>query len=85
MSILKNQKADKTSYTSIYLNYKRGLIFNILSVVCIVAFFVCFAIEHKTMSKELIIVGCILGGLFAILSICLLIRTIVKITKLKKL
>lgn len=80
-------KCKKESLQDLQKNYKRGLFANILSVVCIIAFFVFYAIEvvARTASQTIVIAGAVLGGIMAAVSIALLIRTIVKISKLGKL
>ena len=75
----------KEHLKDLYANYKKGLIFNILSVICIVAFFVVFAIDIASADQVFIIVGSILGGIGAIVSVALLIRTVLKMHNLKKL
>ena len=77
----------KENLESLYRNYKRGLIANILSVLCVITFFIFYAIDVVAgqVEQALVVVGPVLGGILAVVSIALLIRTIVKIYKLKKL
>ena len=77
----------KEKLMSLQTNYKRGLFANILSVLCIALFFAFYAMDIKNGDAEqsLIIWGAIFGGIFAVVSVLLLVRTIVKISKLKRL
>ena len=77
----------KEQLKNLYGNYKRGLIANVLSVLCVIAFFVFYAIDVAAdqVEQALVIVGPIVGGILAVVSIALLIRTIVKMFSLKKL
>ena len=77
----------KEKLLSLQTNYKRGLFANILSVLCIALFFVFYAIDLKNgdAGQTYIILGAIFGGLLAVVSVLLLVRTIVKIVKLKRL
>lgn len=79
-------KCSKNKLQNVYNKFKNGLIFNILSVACFVAFLTIYLVTVFTNAETVVFivlgaVGCVLLGAF---SITLFVRTLVKICKLKK-
>lgn len=80
-------KCSKEHLLELQSRYKKGLFANILSVLCVVAFIAVLIVEIITKQAEpaLAIAGPIVGGILGVISIALLIRTVLKISKLNKL
>lgn len=76
----------KDKLFSLYSSFKKGLVFNVLSVLCAIAFFVCYAIDVSAgqADKLYVILGAIFGSIIAIFSITMLIKTALKIKNLGK-
>lgn len=81
---LKQNKIDELKF--IYGKYKSGFVFNVLSVLCWVAFVVVYVLEtvKGTLGLPYIIVGAICGVLLGTFSIYSIVRNIIKIKNLKK-
>ena len=71
---------------SIYVNLKRGIKYNILSLVCSVAFLVLYIVEIclGRFSNTFIIVGAIILALLLPLSIYMFVKTILRLKEYKK-
>ena len=76
----------KDKLFTLYSSFKKGLIFNILSVLCAVAFIVCYALDviSGQADKLYVILGAVCGSVIVIFSTTLLVRNILKTKKLGK-
>lgn len=79
-------KCSKKYMQNVYNSYKSGLTFNILSVCCFLGFLVLYVIDlFKSMKTLYIVLGAIVVAILGPLCVVLLIYTIKKIKRLKKL